>query len=150
MRDIDADRALPALPGTDGPRRLLPEHSERLLVVFYQEDATPACTTQLCSFRDDFELLQQLGVEVVAVSVDDLDAHRAFLQRLGGLPYPLLSDATGAAARAFGVWDADTRRSRRAVFVVDRAGTVVHATAPYTPANLVQYEAVFRALGALD
>ncbi len=138
------------LPGTGGPRRLRPERAERLLVVFYREDATPACTTQLCSFRDDFDLLQELGVEAVGVSVDDLDAHRAFLDRLGSLPFPLLSDAGGEAARAFGVWDAQTQRSQRALFVLDRSGSVLHAAVPYTPSSLNQYEALFHALGVSD
>jgi thioredoxin-dependent peroxiredoxin len=135
------------LPGTAGPRRLRPLAAERLLVVFYQEDATPTCTTQLCSFRDDFDLLQELGTEVVGVSADSVDIHRAFLQRLGGLPFALLSDSAGEAARSFGVWDAESQRSQRAVFVLDRAGVILHASVPYTPLNLAQYEAVFRALG---
>jgi peroxiredoxin len=135
------------LAGTAGPRRLVPQRTERLLIVFYQEDGTPTCTTQLCSFKADFDLLQELGVEVVAVSADSLAAHQAFLERLGGLPFPLLSDADGEASRAFGVWDSELRRSQRAVFVLDRAGAVLYAAVPYAPSNLTQYEAIYRALG---
>ncbi len=138
------------LPGTDGPRPLLPLRADRLLVLFYQEDGTPACTTELCSFRDEIELLHELGAELVGVSVDNLESHRAFLERIGGLPFPLLCDAGGDLARAFGVWDAEARRAQRAAFVLDRTGAVRHAQVPYSPSNIAQYEAIFRALGLSD
>jgi peroxiredoxin Q/BCP len=135
------------LQGTGGARRLRPASGGHLLVVFYQEDGTPTCTTELCSFREDFPLLEELGAEVVGISVNSLSAHAAFLKRIGGLPFPLLSDQDGAAARAFGVWDGETRRAMRAVFVIDAEGAILHARVPYNPANLGQYEAVFRSLG---
>jgi peroxiredoxin Q/BCP len=118
-----------------------------LLLLSYEEDATPACTTELASFRDDFEILAGLAVDVLAVSTDSLASHHAFLERIGGLPFPLLSDTGGVLARALETWDPATRRSKRAVFVSGSGGAILHAACPYNPSNLAQYEAVFRALG---
>jgi peroxiredoxin len=59
----------------------------------------------------------------------------------------LASDSDLAATRLYDVADETGKRSRRAVFVIDRGGTVLHAIGWYQPGNVTQYEEVFRALG---
>ncbi len=133
---------------TEGPRRLdelLAEGS--LVLVFYSEDATPTCTTQLRGFRDEHALVRERGSHVLAVSADGLESHRAFAARLGGLPFPLGSDPELALARAYGVVDAEGRRARRAVFVIGADGVVVEALPHYQPGVAEQFAAVFVALG---
>ena len=137
----------PTLNGPDGPARLHDFLADGpLLVLFYQEDATPTCTTQLCAFRDDFELLDELGASVVAISADDPASHERF-RDAQQLPYPLLSDPDLSAATAFGVADPATRRSQRAAFVAQPDGRIALAIPFYQPANLDHFEAVFAALG---
>jgi len=143
---VDARTNDLVLEGTEGPRRLRAAPGQRLVVIFYQEDSTPTCSTQVASFKEDFDLLQETGAEAVAISSDSLASHRAFLERLGGLPFPLLSDPEGLAAKAFGVWDPNSRRAHRSVLVVDDQGMILHAERAYSPANINAYEAVFRAL----
>lgn len=117
-----------------------------LLVLFYQEDATPACTAQLCAFRDDFELIEELGARVAAISSDDVASHRRFSEA-HEFPFPLFSDPDLAAATAFGVVDDDGKRARRAAFVaVD--GVIALAIPLYQPSHLDHYMSVFAALGA--
>ena len=123
------------------------EHG-KLVLAFYYEDMTPACSTQVSSLKDGFDTLRDLGATVLAISTDSLDSHQTFCDRLGGLPFPLGSDADLAIARAYGVVDDRGRRSRRAVFVIDKDGTVLLALPHYNPANISQFEQVFLALGA--
>ena len=121
----------------------------RLVLAFYFEDATPSCETEITMLRDSFEMLDQFGASVLAVSADSIESHRAFAERLGGLPFPLASDTSLEAARAYGVIDeADSKRSRRAIFVIDRDGTLLLALPHFQPNNLAQVEAIFTALGA--
>ena len=135
------------LETTEGPLRLSDLRGSKVVLIFYQEDATPTCTTQLTAFIEDRELLEELGARVVAVSADDLDAHRRFLERLGQPLLPLASDTSLEVARMYGVLDDTGKRSGRAVFVLDEDGGVVDAISPYNPANLKLYARVFRALG---
>jgi peroxiredoxin Q/BCP len=122
---------------------------DRLVLAFYHEDGTPSCETMLGMLRDSHEMLREFGARVLAVSADTLESHAAFAERCGGFPFPLASDASLDAARAYGVVDAgDARRSGRAVFVIDRDGMVMLALAPFQPSNLSQVEAIFAALGA--
>lgn len=147
---INAGDPLPQilLAGPGGPvdLRALADRGGPLLVLFYQEDATPACTAQLCAFRDDFELIEELGARVVAISSDDIASHRRF-SAAQNFPFPLCSDPDLSSAAAFGVVDDGGKRARRAAFVaVD--GTVVLAIPFYQPSHLDHYMSVFAALGA--
>ncbi len=55
--------------------------------------------------------LQELGVEVVAVSVDSQFVHKMWdeheLSKMvdGGVPFPMISDAAGHLGKAYGVYD---------------------------------------------
>ncbi|MEX2247535.1 MAG: redoxin domain-containing protein [Dehalococcoidia bacterium] len=120
----------------------------RLVLAFYTEDGTPTCQTEIAMLKDAQEMLREFGASVIAVSADSVASHEAFAERLGGVPFPLASDASLAAARAYGVVDeGDPRRSRRAIFVIDRDGTVLLAL-HFQPNSLAQIEAIFTVLGA--
>lgn len=148
MTDVGEQAPDFSLPSTSGDV-LLSEAIGRSKVVlaFYYEDATPVCSNELSMLKDDYEALRELGAEVIAVSADSLESHEAFAERLGGVPFPLASDWTLEAAKAFNVVDDSGKRSRRAVFVIDRCGKLLHAERWFQPGNPSQYEAIFRALG---
>jgi peroxiredoxin len=118
-----------------------------LVLVFYSEDATPTCTAEVSAFRDDHGTLEQVGANVLAVSADDLDSHRRFAEQQGGFPFPLASDPDLALAHAYDVVSDGDKRSRRAVFVIDRDGTVREANDHYQPQDMTQFASVFSALG---
>ena len=139
------------LPSTAGDLPLddLLASTQRLVLAFYHEDATPTCETQISMLKDAHEMITEFGARIVAISADSLESHRAFVERLGSVPSPLASDVDLAAARAYGVVDeGDPRRSRRAIFVIDGDGLVLLAIPHHQPANLAQIEAIFAALGA--
>jgi peroxiredoxin Q/BCP len=136
------------LPSTLGEVRLsdFRARGQRLVLAFYAEDATPACTSEIAILKDAHEVIREAGAGIVAVSVDSVHSHRDFAQRLDGVPFPLASDPALSAARAYGVADEDSRRANRAVFVIDRDGTVLHAEPRFNPNRPSQVEAVFAAL----
>lgn len=139
------------LPSTDGEITLdsLLAGGNRVVLAFYFEDATPSCETEIAMLRDSHEMLQEFRARIVAVSADSLESHAAFESRLGGLPFPLASDEALDVARAYGVVDeGDPRRSRRAIFVIDRDRSLLLTLVPFQPQNLSHVEAIFAALGA--
>ena len=139
------------LPSTEGDVSLagVLAAGRRLVLAFYFEDATPTCQTELSMLMDAHELLLEFGASVIAVSADSLESHRAFAERLGDPPFPLASDTALETTRAYGVVDdGDPGRARRAIFLIDRDGTVMLSIPHYQPANLAQVEAIFAALGA--
>jgi peroxiredoxin Q/BCP len=137
-----------ALPGTTGEVRLSDVWARgKVVLAFYTEDNTPLCSTEVAMLRDDYDMVRELGAEVVAVSADSVESHLDFAKRVGGVPFALLSDEGLGATRAYGVVDDAGKRSRRAVFVIDEGGVVLHAERWFQPGNPSQYEAIFRALG---
>jgi len=148
MPDVGEQAPDFTLPSTAGELRLndVTERS-KVVLAFYYEDATPLCSNEVSMLRDDYELVRELGAEVIALSADSLESHVAFVERLGGLPFPLASDEKLEAAKAYRVVDDSGKRSRRAVFVIDRSGKILHAERWFQPGNPAQYEAIFRALG---
>jgi peroxiredoxin Q/BCP len=136
------------LSSTEGDVRLSDSFERgKVVLAFYYEDSTPICSNEVSMLRDDWEMVRELGAEVIAVSADSLESHEAFVERLGGVPFALASDETLEAAKAFDVVDDAGKRSRRAVFVIDRGGEILHAERWLQPGNPGQYEAIFRALG---
>jgi peroxiredoxin Q/BCP len=136
------------LPSTQGDITLHELTVEKKVVLaFYVEDATPICSSEVAALKEDYDLIRDLGAEVVVVSADSLASHEAFAKRLGGFPFPLVSDSDLLATRLYDVPDETGKRSRRAVFVIDRGGTILHAIGWYQPGNVYQYEEIFRALG---
>lgn len=110
------------LPDQDGiPFTLSEARGRRILLVFYPGDETPVCTAQLCDYRDGIEAFADLGVEVIGISPDDAESHRRF-REARALPFRLLSDPEGRAARAYGAWG--LFGMKRAVFLTDRDGVV--------------------------
>jgi peroxiredoxin Q/BCP len=101
----------------------------------------------VAAFQRDYPAFEEAGARLLAVSADTPESHQAFVKKLGGLPFPLASDADLSLARAYGVVDEDNKRSRRAVFVIDRDGTVLRRIDYYNPSNSSQYLDIFRALG---
>lgn len=143
--DRAPDFALPATTGEVRLREMLA--AGRVVLAFYTEDNTPLCSSEVAMLRTDHEIIRELGAEVLAVSADTLESHADFARRIGGVPFPLVSDTALEAARAYGVADDAGKRSRRAVFVIDMDGRILHAEPWFQPGNPGQYGAIFRALG---
>jgi peroxiredoxin Q/BCP len=149
MPDVGEQAPDFSLPSTEGEVRLSEAlRRGRVLLAFYFEDGTPSCATEIEALKDAHDALRDLGAEVIAVSADSIDSHRAFAERLGGLAFPLASDADLTAGRAYGaVAEDDIRRSRRALFVIERDGTILFAANPFSVNDISQLEEAFRALG---
>lgn len=76
---------------------------KRLLVVYFYPGAlTGGCTKQACAFRDNRSQLSKLGANVIGVSGDKVETLKIFKGQ-NRLNFPLLSDADGRIAKAFGV-----------------------------------------------
>ena len=99
--------------------------------------------------KGEYETIKEAGAQVVAVSADSLESHQRFCQAMGGCPFPLASDAKLEGARRYGVLSEDGKRSRRAVFIIDRGGTLLHQIPWFQPGHIGQFMEIFQALGAI-
>lgn len=96
-----------------------------LVIYFYPKDNTPGCTTQACSFRDQYEDFKDLGTEVIGISSDSVASHIKFREEYN-LPFILLSDADKKIRTLFGVSSSlFGLMPGRVTYVVDKKGIVV-------------------------
>jgi peroxiredoxin Q/BCP len=114
----------------DGVKRSLKEYKgKKLILYFYPQDDTPACTTQACNLRDHYTSLQETGFEILGISPDDSSSHQKFRLKYN-LPFPLIADTGHAIIEAFGVWGEKNLYGRkylglhRTTFVIDENGII--------------------------
>ena len=93
---------------------------------FYPKDDTPGCTTEACEFRDDIFAYREAGCQVLGVSLDDQESHKAFAEKYS-LPFPLLADTEGTTADAYGVKSRflGLTHAKRQTFLIDPDGNVI-------------------------
>jgi peroxiredoxin len=126
----------------------IPEAAQNgpVLLVFYQDDGMPICTSELKAFAQEHELLAAAGVRVFGINTNGLGSHAKFQER-DHFPFPLISDFYGEAVKAYGLWDSDEGKSRRALVVVEAGGTVGYVQPHFNPGNVNAIVEVFTALG---
>jgi len=106
------------------------EEDRAVLLVFYPFDFSPVCVDELCAIQEAqwFEFTPDL--DVWAASADSTYSHRAFAEEYD-LTFPLLSDADGSTAEAFGVQHEEAQDHpgvpQRSVFLVDDDRTIQYA-----------------------
>jgi len=91
------------------------------VLYFYPKDDTPGCTKEACAFRDDLAAFEARGVQVVGVSTDTVESHKAFADK-HALTFPLLADADQEVAAAYGVLG-ESGHAQRITFIIED-GTV--------------------------
>ncbi|ORA07084.1 peroxiredoxin [Mycolicibacterium bacteremicum] len=73
-----------------------------IVLFFYPAAMTPGCTKEACHFRDLAGEFAAVGASRVGISTDSVDKQAKFADQQR-FDYPLLSDADGTVATAFGV-----------------------------------------------
>ncbi|MFC4123358.1 peroxiredoxin [Nocardia rhizosphaerae] len=101
-------------PGQRAPEFALPDQSAQLRTIddllaggplvlfFYPAANTPVCTAEACHFRDLSAEFAAIGASCAGISTDSAQVQAGFATKQR-LDYPLLSDADGTVAAAFGV-----------------------------------------------
>lgn len=76
---------------------------KKLILFFYPKASTPGCTNQACNLRDNYEILQEKGYEILGVSADSQRRQKNFKEK-HDFPFPLLADENKELLEGFGVW----------------------------------------------
>ena len=93
-----------------------------VILAFYPGDFTPVCTKQFCSYRDDGDRIEALGLPMLGISPQTVESHERFAEQ-HGLGIPLLYDEGKRVARAYGAVGPGGF-VRRSIFLVGADGRV--------------------------
>ncbi|MGE0600294.1 MAG: peroxiredoxin family protein [Dehalococcoidia bacterium] len=116
------------------------------MLVFYQDDGMPICTSELKAFAQEFPMLAQAGIQVLGINSNGLGSHTKFQER-DHFPFAIISDFHGEAIKAYGMWDPDENKSRRGVVVIGRDGLVSYVLPHFNPGSVSTFAEIFQALG---
>jgi thioredoxin-dependent peroxiredoxin len=125
---------------TGEARSLADFQGKPLVLYFYPKDDTPGCTTQACTFRDDYSAYEETGVRIVGVSPDSPKSHAKFKEKYG-LPFPLLADEDHQVADQYGVWGPKKYMGKsyegvhRTTFLIDAEGKIARVFENVKPAE---------------
>ena len=91
-----------------------------------------------------------MNVEILSISADPVPAIKAWGEKLGGVPFPMLSDywPHGAVGKAYGVFNDERGMDKRAAFVLDAKGVVRYAKL-YEPGTIPESKEMLEQLRKL-
>ena len=119
-----------ALPDENGRMYTLNDFKGKSVVLyFYPKDSTPGCTTEACSFRDDYSNYKDTGIEIIGISADSAESHLKFKTKYK-LPFILLSDKDHKVSELYGVWGKKKFIGRefygilRTTFLINKRGEI--------------------------
>lgn len=83
-------------------------------------------------FRAHYDKFQELNTEIVEISTDALPVQKAWVESMGehegmiGVPFHVAADfwPHGEVTQAFGVFNEDSGKAKRSVFIIDEEGVI--------------------------
>ncbi len=123
-----------------------------VVLAFFPAAFSGVCAKEMCTFRDSASELNRVSAQVLGISVDTFFAQKAWADAQK-LNFPLLSDFNKDVIRQYGVVNPDMIGlkdiAKRAVFVIDRNGTVRHREVLDDARNEPDYARVTQTLTSL-
>lgn len=114
-------------------------YGKYVMFFFYEADFSFVCPTEMFALQEALPEFQERKVEIVAVSVDSIQTHIAWLQTprkeggIEGIKFMIIADIKKTISRAYYVLDETKGSPLRATFIVDPLGIV-----QYSSVNTVQ------------
>ena len=98
---------------------------KRLILAFYPADWSPVCGDQLSVYNEILDDFREHHAQLLGISVDGVWCHLAFAKERN-IRFPLLADfePKGEMSRIYDVYRPDEGVSERALYVIDREGTI--------------------------
>lgn len=126
---------------------------KNVLLLFFPFAFSSVCTAELCAVRDNIGIYSNVNAEVLAISVDSLFTLAKF-REVQGFTFPLLSDFNKEASAAYevlyDVFPAFAMKgvSKRAAFIINKEGTVIHSEVCASPGDTPDFDAIRQVLGS--
>jgi len=122
---------------------------QKVVLLFFPLAFSSVCSTEMCTFRDDWQKWSSLGCAVFGICVDSPFVTDKFKQELS-IPFDILSDFNKEVSRTYGALFENLMGlkgvGKRAAFVVDAHGKVVYAKVNDEAGQQVDFDAIQKAV----
>ena len=140
------------LADTDLKMRKLSEFLDKKVVLsFIVAASSPVCETELCTFRDSWNDISNLGAHVVAISNDGPFANKAFAEK-NNYNFPILGDYQSKTIRDYDVLlphllhVKDYNAAKRSVFILNEEHKVIWKWVSEDPLKEPDYNEIMNVL----
>ena len=119
----------------------------KIVVSFIVAASSPVCEVELCTFRDSYQEMNDLGAQVVAISNDGPFANKAFSEK-HNFNFPLLADYTSKTIRDYDVLMPDLlhikdyNAAKRSVFIINEDGKIGYKWVSEDPLKEPNYDEI--------
>lgn len=121
-----------------------------VVLFFYPLDFTPVWSTEVPEFNRRLDEFKRLNSTVLGVNTDSIPTHKAWIQNLGGIEYPLLADYDKSVTKAYEVFlEAAGGIALRGTFIIDPDGNLQYYSVNNTNVGR-NVEEIIRVLKALQ
>ncbi|KAF6243438.1 peroxiredoxin [Nitrosopumilus sp. b1] len=136
------------LVDTDLKMRKLDEFKgKKVILSFFVAASSPVCETEMCTFRDSWNEISNLGAQVIAISNDGPFANKAFAKQ-HNINFPVLGDYTSKTIKDYDILMPDLlhikdyNAAKRSVFIVMEDGTIGYKWVSEDPLKEPNYKEI--------
>ncbi len=119
----------------------------KIVLSFIVAASSPVCEVELCTLRDSWKEISDLGAKIVSISNDGPFANKAFAEK-HNFNFPLLGDYTSKTIRDYGILMPDLlhikdyNAAKRSVFVIMEDGKIGYKWVSEDPLKEPNYEEI--------
>jgi peroxiredoxin len=119
----------------------------KVVLSFIVAASSPVCEVELCSFRDSWKEISDMGAKIVAFSNDGPFANKAFAEK-NNFNFPLLADYTSKTIRDYDILMPDLlhikdyNAAKRSVFIINEDGKIGYKWVSEDPLKEPNYEEI--------
>lgn len=128
-------------------RKLSEFKGKKVVLSFFVAASSPVCTNEMCTFRDRWGEIQNLGAQVIGISNDGPFANKAFAEKFN-LTYPVLGDYKSKTIRDYDILMPDLLHvkgydaAKRSIFIVSENGAIVYKWVSESPLVEPNYQEI--------
>ncbi len=119
----------------------------KIVISFIVAASSPVCEVELCTFRDSWKEISDLGAKVIAISNDGPFANKAFAEK-HNFNFPLLADYTSKTIKDYDVLMPhllhikDYNAAKRSIFIINEDGKIGYKWVSEDPLKEPNYEEI--------
>ena len=136
------------LPDTELKLRNLDEFKGKKIVLsFIVAASSPVCEVELCTFRDSWQEISDMGAQIISISNDGPFANKAFSEK-HNFNFPLLGDYTSKTIKEYDILLKDLlhikdyNAAKRSVFIIMEDGKIGYKWVSEDPLKEPNYEEI--------
>ena len=132
-------------------RKLGEFKGKKVVISFFVAASSPVCEVELCTFRDSWNQISELGAQVIAISNDGPFANKAFAEK-NNYNFPILGDYQSKTIRDYDVLLPDLlhvkdyNAAKRSVFILNEEHKIIWKWVVDDPLKEPNYEEIMQVL----